>query len=1214
MLSEMMACFFGPSSAPPKAGAAPAAARESRRRLRRESPSARLMAGCWRPELGAWAVPLRDLRDLPLSAGGTRGRGPGALAEQVWRANETVLSLGERLHTLESADEAMQWTVDHLQRVLGVPWAGYVDWSGGEAAWKASAGLWGGVAAGQPAAGGPRLRDACFGGEVAMCFPDLPRAGRRGDRPAAFPGVGALACPEGGCLVALPVLVCGKGQGVLFVASPRRALAPEELKVALGMASLLSMSLVTIGMLNHAVDMALQSVLEKQQREELLYEMMPQQVVNTFAGKWAARSRSHAIDLTNLRQRLGYAGRGGDGDGSRGGSGGAAEEALCASSSLAASRAPPAPRGTAPRDTGSARESRVAFSHGSLGASNAGYATGPQPGPLPRDEPSRHGFAPAGRGRLTNPRSSVPEVQRQSLDAGPLAPLDSISPVQSRGVPRHTKTFPGPEATGCGCPPSEGMRSRTDGRLSMPGGGTSTEGAADFPGREALEARFQKRTGASNRHIFVRSSAEELPGADGPAARELSLFGKRPDLEGSLPRQTMAEARSRSNSMLLQGSRGRQDSGWAPTTTLATDARGPGSGAPPTGNGAELPAVSPRRLTGAQPRNASRLSKAGVRPPRTPDATPSTPGTQEGPERGAPAELHLSPASAAMVRWGSLGGLGRGSVGSSGQGAGPLAGVTRSERSAAAGLLVSAIRERSLAEGTDALRTIGRLVGGRGAPRAEGAARAETPRPASRLAPEGPPRAPPEGPPLPGAPVRAKSIGRPARLACPAAPRWPPTSSSAFTGGTPTVSPGDRRAGGFGELFGASRAESFLERVTDLVDKPANGRGDGRLQRRLMAASTSRRQLSTLHQLAESQVGQGAVHGARHRRVRSSASAGAAATPLGRAPGRDAAEAGPPQAAGPGADRAPGDGAAATCGGEAGGGGVGASGPSAGGSSGASVPALPFGALGHLIRSLSVGVDPQEVSRAVPFRQWSLHDGALYAEHHPEVVVLFSDIRGFTSMSQECPPGEVMAMLDALYQMFDLLVEAHGLYKVETIGDAYMVAGGLLGEPCAPLLVLALAQDMLTATQELLMPNGRPLTIRIGMHIGPAMSGVVGTKMPRYCLFGDTINTASRMESTGIAGAIQISGDLMDVLRDQYPSHVSSLAFEPTGGVECKGKGTVETYILSVPTQEQYAPEVLDLLSNLMWELEADDDDDEDGAPRAPAPPAGSGDPALPPA
>ncbi|EFJ48016.1 guanylyl and adenylyl cyclase family member, partial [Volvox carteri f. nagariensis] len=114
---------------------------------------------------------------------------------------------------------------------------------------------------------------------------------------------------------------------------------------------------------------------------------------------------------------------------------------------------------------------------------------------------------------------------------------------------------------------------------------------------------------------------------------------------------------------------------------------------------------------------------------------------------------------------------------------------------------------------------------------------------------------------------------------------------------------------------------------------------------------------------------------------------------------------------------------------------------------------------------------------------------------------------------------QVMSLLNSLYSRYDAMLDKYGVYKVETIGDCYFVAGGLIHEDED-----GMAAAMLSAAREVLMPTtGLPVEIRIGLHTGPVVSGVVGTRMPRFCLFGDTVNTASRIESTGLPGAIHAS-------------------------------------------------------------------------------------------
>ncbi|XP_025829848.1 retinal guanylyl cyclase 2 isoform X2 [Agrilus planipennis] len=181
-------------------------------------------------------------------------------------------------------------------------------------------------------------------------------------------------------------------------------------------------------------------------------------------------------------------------------------------------------------------------------------------------------------------------------------------------------------------------------------------------------------------------------------------------------------------------------------------------------------------------------------------------------------------------------------------------------------------------------------------------------------------------------------------------------------------------------------------------------------------------------------------------------------------------------------------------------------------------------------------------------------------EEFDEVTIYFSDIVGFTTISAYSTPFQVVDLLNDLYTCFDATINAYDVYKVETIGDAYMVVGGL------PVRVPDHAEQIATMALDLLYQSGKfrirhlpntPLRLRIGLHTGPCCAGVVGLTMPRYCLFGDTVNTASRMESSGAAWRIHLS-------------EATKLKLEKAGGyeieyrglTEIKGKGVMPTYWL----------------------------------------------------
>ncbi|XP_066106127.1 retinal guanylyl cyclase 2 isoform X4 [Saccopteryx bilineata] len=178
------------------------------------------------------------------------------------------------------------------------------------------------------------------------------------------------------------------------------------------------------------------------------------------------------------------------------------------------------------------------------------------------------------------------------------------------------------------------------------------------------------------------------------------------------------------------------------------------------------------------------------------------------------------------------------------------------------------------------------------------------------------------------------------------------------------------------------------------------------------------------------------------------------------------------------------------------------------------------------------------------------------------VTLYFSDIVGFTTISAMSEPIEVVDLLNDLYTLFDAIIGSHDVYKVETIGDAYMVASGLPkrngSRHAAEIANMSL--DILSSVGTFKMRHMPevPVRIRIGLHSGPVVAGVVGLTMPRYCLFGDTVNTASRMESTGLPYRIHVSHSTVTILQALSEGY----ELELRGRTELKGKGTEETFWL----------------------------------------------------
>jgi adenylate cyclase len=181
------------------------------------------------------------------------------------------------------------------------------------------------------------------------------------------------------------------------------------------------------------------------------------------------------------------------------------------------------------------------------------------------------------------------------------------------------------------------------------------------------------------------------------------------------------------------------------------------------------------------------------------------------------------------------------------------------------------------------------------------------------------------------------------------------------------------------------------------------------------------------------------------------------------------------------------------------------------------------------------------------------------ADGFAEATVLFADLVGFTELSGRVSPQELVGRLNAIFSRFDALMEQHGLEKIKTIGDAYMVVGGL-PTPCrdhARSVALA-ALDMQAAIQAINQETGENLSMRIGINSGPVVAGVIGIKKFTYDLWGDTVNVASRMESHGAPGQVQVSASTYALLKDEFE-------FEARGAITVKGKGEMLTYWLRRP-------------------------------------------------
>jgi class 3 adenylate cyclase/CheY-like chemotaxis protein len=178
------------------------------------------------------------------------------------------------------------------------------------------------------------------------------------------------------------------------------------------------------------------------------------------------------------------------------------------------------------------------------------------------------------------------------------------------------------------------------------------------------------------------------------------------------------------------------------------------------------------------------------------------------------------------------------------------------------------------------------------------------------------------------------------------------------------------------------------------------------------------------------------------------------------------------------------------------------------------------------------------------------------AERFEEATILFADIVNFTPFSAELPPLELVNLLNEIFSAFDRLAQSLGLEKIKTIGDAYMVAGGV-PSPCAnhAEAVMEMAIAMRQEIRQFKQPDLKPLRLRIGINTGTVVAGVIGLRKFSYDLWGDAVNVASRMESQGLPGRIQVTEATYRLLAHRYE-------FEQWGKVNIKGKGEMITYLL----------------------------------------------------
>jgi adenylate cyclase len=212
----------------------------------------------------------------------------------------------------------------------------------------------------------------------------------------------------------------------------------------------------------------------------------------------------------------------------------------------------------------------------------------------------------------------------------------------------------------------------------------------------------------------------------------------------------------------------------------------------------------------------------------------------------------------------------------------------------------------------------------------------------------------------------------------------------------------------------------------------------------------------------------------------------------------------------------------------------------------------------HQSESLLLNILPHSIAVRLKEKEETIADG------FDNVTILFADVVGFTPLSEKLDPAVVVAFLNRLFSEFDRMADALGLEKIKTIGDAYMVAGGIpepRGDHASAIAKMAV--QMQAYVSSIPTPAGKTLRLRIGINTGPVIAGVIGLRKFTYDLWGDTVNTAARMESHGIPGEIQVTEQARKLLDDEYE-------FEDRGLVEIKGKGPMVVSLLRRARAQTY--------------------------------------------